>query len=300
MTRSREAVASLAILMWGVCGVSPLSAGVLMQLAEEPDIDTRFQFLGDFNVSGSTPVEAESAGSNGQVTDYAAGRVDYSGVGLHARQTSTNSLDRGFEVHALLRYDELQFASLDGASTVTGNVNLTLDGEHLLETPLPGGTDVGIAVSIEVRSNTSATGGQYSRKIDIFTDLGYQPEVSTSGLLSAYGGGGTFEIDAPLTFSTVNPEKIEVELSILLRTFSANPTNPTVTAEGLYLDTLALDPNEIVTFTSGDDPTFSSLSGEIIDNRLVVQVPEPGLLVTLGAAVVALCAWRRRRQSFSC
>jgi hypothetical protein len=60
-----------------------------------------------------------------------------------------------------------------------------------------------------------------------------------------------------------------------------------------YFDTLALDPASLIGFTSGLNPTFSSMSGEIVDNQLVVQaVPVPGAAWLLAPALGVLAARR--------
>ncbi len=254
------------------------SAGVIMQVSEDPNIDTRFAFLGDLGVLGSTPIDVEATGSTtssgGFVRDYAHGRVNHTGIGLRARQTSTNALDRGFEVFSRLRYDDLIFSSDDSASSVSGTVQLRL----------PGAGSMGFTMAIAARSNNSAAGGQYSRIINVFGD-----RESTQGLLSGYSGSGMITVHAPLTFSTLVPEMLEIEMRIIVRTFTAGPLGITADVDANYVDTLRLNPGHLISFTSGVNPDVNSATGEIMGNRIVI--PGPSAIAMLGLGLLG----RRRR-----
>lgn len=271
------------LLAWS----APASAEVFMRVGEIHNIDTRFQFLGELDVQGSTPIDVQATGSTmsgGHVTDFAHGRVNYTGLGLRARQTSFNALDRGFTAHSLLRYDDLVFTSDDGAPTVNGSVQLRLDGQAILDSTFPEATTMSIVLDIFARSNGSTAAGQYSRRINVFGD-----RVLSQGLLTGYGGSGLISVDAPLTFSTLAPEKLEIELRIRVSTFSANPTLPMVDVDGNYVDTLRLNPAHLITFTSGLNPDVNSTTGEIMGNRIVI--PGPAAIAALALGLVA----RRRR-----
>ena len=63
MRRHQAVVGALSggglLLAWS----APASAEVFMRVGEVHNIDTRFQFLGELDVQGSTPIDVQATGS---------------------------------------------------------------------------------------------------------------------------------------------------------------------------------------------------------------------------------------------
>ncbi len=261
-------------------------AAVYMQVSEIPNADARFSFLGDLFADGTEPIDIAADYSAGGLTQSAAGRANYSGVGLSGSQSASFHPQIQFRLFALLRYDELIFSSADGAASIAGSLNLSLDGTHMFTRS--SAASAGVAVSVIASSNSSQSSGSYTHSANFFGETD-----QSSGILSGYSGNGAFDFVAPLSFSTTSPEKIEIRLELLI---AAAPGSQSASATGSYLDTLSLNPTKLITFTSGLDATVNAIGGEISNNQLtVVPVPGAGILLLSGLAGVALRGRQRNR-----
>lgn len=263
-------------------------AAVYMQISEIPNADQRFSFLGELLATGTEPVDVAANYSAGGLFQSAAGRAGYSGIGLSGTQTASFHAQIQFRLVALLRYDELVFSSADGATSVAGSLNLSLDGTHMF-TRSPAAS-AGVVITVTASSNSSQSSGSYTHSANFFGETN-----QSSGILSGYAGDGAFDFVAPLSFSTTSAEKIEISLELLI---NAAPGRGSASATGSYLDTLNLNPGELITFTSGLDATVNAIGGEIANNQLtVVPVPGAGVLLLSGLAGVALRGRQRNRTA---
>lgn len=271
----------LSMLLLGRAA-SPAAATVIMQLGDLPGSQ---QFQGNIDATGSTPIEAMDSVGGG----FAHGRVTYTGLGLHASQMESGSAgETNFTVFARLRYDDLQITSDDLASSVSGFVNLVLDGSSVIDSSDPDATRAGYTINPLVSTASGGNAGSSSRVLWIFGD-----QYDSSGFLTGYTGNGPIAVSVPVVFSTTATEFLQIELRIAVDAFNSESQSASVDVD--FLDTLRFaDPGQLVTFTSGLNPTLNSTTGEIVDNQIVV--PEPSALALAVTATLGAAGFARRRR----
>lgn len=271
----------LSILLL-VGAASSSAAGVIMQLGELPG---SLQFAGNIDAIGSTPIEASDSAGGG----FVHGRVTYTGLGLRATQVESGSAgETNYAVFAVLRYNDLLITSDDGATSVSGFLNLVLDGSSVIDSSNPDGNRVGYTINPSVSTASGGQAASASRTLWIFGD-----QYDSNGFLTGYTGNGPIAVSVPVTFSTTQTEYLRIELRIAVD--ARNSSSELASVDVNFLDTLRFaDPSQLVTFTSGLNPTLNSTTGEIVNNQLIV--PEPSMLALAIGVTLGATGFARRRS----
>ena len=255
-----------------------------------------------FNRSGTLTVANNISGS-GNLTKSGAGTMTYTGAGTY---TGTTTISAGtLVVNGTLDNTGATVTALSGTSLGgTGTINraVTINSGSIIR-----GGDVGTIGTLNLTGTTTvlgaaSNGGQITTRTSGATSGGSgtvaDPFILSSNSLLALGGSGVLNLDptaGKFRFLIENDSALAQFTSYSLVLATANTGNQFQRAGN---GSAAFTTADFDVFGQNSANPFTDLQLTRTGNNLIltfVTVPEPGLMLGLGAGVLALGAFLRKR-----